>query len=101
MAEAARREYYPDVMVGALYDFKTGEPNTVGGMLGLNIPIWIGSKQRLDVRAAEIRARAVEREGAGMSAMVRAEVERMTKRRDAIVAQLGALRDVVAGFDAD
>ena len=27
-----------------------------------------------------------------------AEVDRLTKRRDSIVAQLGALRDVVAGF---
>jgi outer membrane protein TolC len=83
MAEAARREYYPDLMLGALYDFKTAEPNTVGGMLGLNIPIWIGSKQRLDVRAAETRARAVERERAAMAAMVRAEIERQLARVDA------------------
>ena len=32
---------------------------------------------------------------------VRAELERMTKRRDAISAQLNALRDVVAGFGED
>ena len=83
MAEAARREYYPDVMIGALYDFKMGEPNTLGAMLGLNVPIWIGSKQRLDVRAAEARARAVERERAGMAAMVRAEIERQLARVDA------------------
>jgi outer membrane protein TolC len=83
MAEAARREYYPDVMVGALYDFKTAEPDTLGGMLGLNIPIWIGSKQRLDVQAAETRARAVERERAGMAAMVRADIERQLARLDA------------------
>ena len=83
MAEAARREYYPDVMVGALYDFKRDEPNTLGGMLGLNVPIWIGSKQRLDVRAAETRARAVERERAAMAAMVRAEIERTFARFDA------------------
>jgi outer membrane protein TolC len=83
MAEAARREYYPDVMVGALYDFKTAEPDTLGGMLGLNIPIWIGSKQRLDVKAAETRARAVERERAAMAAMVKAEIERQLARVDA------------------
>ena len=34
-------------------------------------------------------------------ANIQAEVERVSKRRDAITAQLGALRDVVAGFDKD
>ena len=91
MAEAARREYYPDVMVGGLYDFKTAEPDTMGAMLGLNIPIWIGSKQRLDVRAAETRARAVERERAGMAAMVRAEIERQLARVDAAERRLRLL----------
>ena len=32
---------------------------------------------------------------------IRAEVDRLTKRRDSITAQLGALRDVVAGFTDD
>ena len=31
----------------------------------------------------------------------KAEVDRMTKRRDAITAQLASLRDVVAGFGDD
>ena len=34
-------------------------------------------------------------------AAVRSEVDRMTKRRDAIVAQLAQLRDVVAGFGTE
>jgi uncharacterized protein involved in exopolysaccharide biosynthesis len=34
-------------------------------------------------------------------ATLKAEVDRYQKRRDAIVAQLGALRDVVAGFGDD
>jgi hypothetical protein len=34
-------------------------------------------------------------------AAIRAEVERVTKRRDGIVAQLAALKDVVAGFGQD
>lgn len=83
MAASAKREYYPDVMVGALYDFKSAEPNTMGAMLGLNVPIWIGSKQRLDVQAAETRARAVERDRAAMAAMVKADIERYLARIDA------------------
>ncbi len=83
MAAAARREYYPDFMVGGLYDVKSQEPNTMGAMLGLNVPLWIGSRQRLDVRAAETRASAIERDRAAMAAMVRAEIERALVRIDA------------------
>jgi outer membrane protein, heavy metal efflux system len=83
MATAAKREYYPDVMLGALYDLKAAEPNSLGAMVGLNVPIWIGSKQRLDVRAAETRARAVERDRAAMAAMIRAEIERTFARIEA------------------
>jgi hypothetical protein len=32
---------------------------------------------------------------------LRAEVDRLAKRRDAITAQLASLRDVVAGFDEE
>ncbi len=32
---------------------------------------------------------------------LRLEIDRATKRRDAIAAQLGALRDVVSGFGED
>jgi hypothetical protein len=34
-------------------------------------------------------------------ATIRAEVDRMAKRRDGIVAQLSALKDVVSGFAQD
>jgi uncharacterized protein involved in exopolysaccharide biosynthesis len=40
-------------------------------------------------------------EAARELAAVRAEVDRMTKRRDAIAAQLASLRDVVSGFGED
>ena len=34
-------------------------------------------------------------------AVIKAEVDRMSKRRDAIVGQLAALKDVVSGFGND
>lgn len=91
MAAVARREYYPDVMIGALYDLKKGEENTIGGMIGVNVPLWIGSRQRLDVRAAEARASAFERDRAAMAAMVRSEVERQLARIDAAERRLALL----------
>ena len=91
MAAAAKREYYPDVMVGALYDVRMGAQDGLGAMIGLNVPLWIGSKQRLDVRSAEARARGVERERAAMAAMVRAEVERQLARLDGVDRRLALL----------
>jgi hypothetical protein len=44
---------------------------------------------------------AARGEAATYSLAVRAEVERLTKRRDAIAAQLASLRDVVSGFGED
>ncbi len=90
MAAAAKREYYPDVMLGGLYDIRMGQDG-LGAMIGLNVPIWIGSKQRLDVRAAEARARGIERDRAAMAAMVRAEVERQIARLEALDRRLTLL----------
>jgi cobalt-zinc-cadmium efflux system outer membrane protein len=83
MAAAARREYYPDVMIGGLYDLRMDQPDAVGAMLGLNLPIWIGSRQHLDVRAAETRARGIERDRTAMAAMTRSEIEGALARIDA------------------
>ncbi|HEY0709808.1 MAG TPA: TolC family protein [Polyangia bacterium] len=83
MAAAARREYYPDFMLGLIYDLRMDEPDALGGMVGLNIPLWIGSRQRLDVRAAEARALAFERDRVAMAGMARTEIERQLARLEA------------------
>ena len=93
MAEVARREYYPDVMLGGFYDMRMGGMDTLGGMVGLNLPIWIGSKQRLDVEAAETRARAVGHERTAMAAMVRAEIEKELARINAAERRMRLLDD--------
>jgi outer membrane protein TolC len=91
MAAAARREYYPDVMLGALYDVRRDQEDAVGAMIGINVPLWIGGKQRLDARAAETRAAAVDRDRAAMAAMVRAEIERQVTRIEAAGRRLALL----------
>lgn len=91
MAEVARREYYPDLMVGALYDARMGREDGLGAMVGVNLPLWIGSKQKLDVEAAELRARAVDRERAAMAAMVRGQIERSLARVEAAERRLALI----------
>ncbi|MGB3939870.1 MAG: TolC family protein, partial [Candidatus Manganitrophaceae bacterium] len=52
MAAVARREYYPDLMLGAFYDARRGGVDTIGAMVTVSIPLWIGRKQRIDVAVA-------------------------------------------------
>lgn len=80
MAEVARREYYPDFMLGAFYDARTGGGDTIGGMVTVSVPLWIGRKQRIDVAVADLRTSAAERDRSAMEAMVRAEVEQALAR---------------------
>lgn len=80
MAEVARREYFPDFMLGAFYDARSTEDDTIGGMVTVSVPLWIGRKQRIDVAVADLRARAADRDRIAMEAMVRAEVEQALAR---------------------
>ena len=80
MAEVARREYYPDFMLGAFYDARTGEDDTIGAMFTIGVPLWLGRKQRIDVAVANLRASAAARDRSAMEAMVRAEVEQALAR---------------------
>ena len=80
MADLFRREYYPDVMVGAFYDLRRGGEDMVGAMVNVSVPLWISRKQRIDVAVADIRANAADRDKGAMEAMVRAEVEQALAR---------------------
>ena len=80
MAAVARREYYPDVMVGAFYDARRGGEDMIGAMVNFSVPLWIGRKQRIDVAVADLRANAADRDRIAMEAMVRTEVEQALAR---------------------
>ena len=74
MSEVARKEQYPDIMVGLFYDAYVGEGDMVGLMAGLNLPIWAKNKQRLDMESAELRAKATSQKRSAMESMLGAEV---------------------------
>ena len=80
MAEVARREVYPDFMLGAFYDARQGDEDTVGGMVTVGVPLWIGRKQSIDIAVADLRAGAADRDRSAMEAMVRADVEQALAR---------------------
>jgi outer membrane protein TolC len=80
MAAVARREYFPDFMLGAFYDARRGMDDTLGAMVNVSVPLWISRKQRVDVVVADLRANAADRDQGAMQAMVRAEVEQALAR---------------------
>jgi cobalt-zinc-cadmium efflux system outer membrane protein len=74
MSDVARKELYPDLMVGAFYDAYLGEGDMFGLMMGLNLPVWAKSKQRIDIESAEVRASSVSKKRSAMELMLRAEI---------------------------
>ena len=48
----ARKSYYPDFSVSAMYQRMPGGPNMYGGFIGVDIPIFYKSKQRQEVYEA-------------------------------------------------
>lgn len=75
MARLARREPYPDLMVGAwVNQMLAGEPPSFGGMIGVTLPVFSGPRAHHRAEAFDQRADAAGEDGLAMRAMVRAEV---------------------------
>jgi len=75
MADLARKEPYPDLMVGGWYNqMLMPAPSSFGAMVGGNIPVWGAGRARLKAAALDSRADAVSRDAASMNSMIRAQV---------------------------
>jgi cobalt-zinc-cadmium efflux system outer membrane protein len=80
MAALARRERYPDFMAGVWYNQMLGGPDTVGVMVGANIPIFSGPRQNRRAEAAELSAQSARSDATGMQAMIRYQVADALRR---------------------
>jgi outer membrane protein TolC len=74
MAELARRERYPDFMTSLWYNQMLGEPDTVGVMLGVTLPLFNVRRQERLADAAELRAVSAGSELRAMQNMIRFEI---------------------------
>lgn len=82
MAQLARKNYYPDFMVGVAYEKMN---NNMEGHIddawmlkvGFNLPIWIPEKQAREVREARAKAFANQRELEGMRAMISSKLKEL------------------------
>lgn len=92
MADLARRERWPDLMVGAWYNQMIGGPDTFGAMVGANVPIFSIARQGLRAEAFDHEAEAVDREVAAMQAMIRAGIVDALRQVDTATRQVAFLR---------
>lgn len=80
MAELNRRERLPDLMAGVWYNQMLGEPDSVGLMLGANLPLFGITRRNRMAEASELRAQSAEGELNAMRAMIRFEVADALRR---------------------
>jgi outer membrane protein TolC len=74
MADLARRERYPDFMVGAWFNQMIGEPDTVGAMVGFTVPIFGIARQGRRASALDLRSASATSDLDAMRAMIGFEI---------------------------
>lgn len=96
MGKLARRQPYPDFMVGAWANQMLAEvPPSFGGMVGITLPIFSGPKAHWEGVAYDDRASAAEHEAQAMRAMIRAEVTTAIARFNTTSRQVDLLTGVI------
>ena len=107
---AARRELYPDFQVGFQYQSRPQFPNMMSLMLGVNVPLWAGSKQlplrnqmaaMRDMNEAELLNRRNETVASVIELRARAEQDRNLTHlyRSSILPQgRGSVDAALAGY---
>jgi len=94
MADLARRERYPDFMVGAWFNQMIGEPNSAGAMLGVTIPVAGISRQNRRAGAFDLRSKSARFDVDAMRAMIRFEVADAIRKVQTATREVEFLRTV-------
>jgi outer membrane protein, heavy metal efflux system len=104
-ASAARSELWPNLSTGAAYGWRKQRTPVVTLRLGLEIPLWQGSKQRRMIKSAEHEAEMARAEMRGSEADARAEAASLTADWDRAEAQVRRYQNAIlpqsrAAFEA-
>ncbi|MBZ4420199.1 TolC family protein [Myxococcus sp. RHSTA-1-4] len=90
----AQRMYLPMPMVSGFYEQRTGGmPDSVGGIVGLTVPLWWFDRQRNEVRMAEAMVQRAQRDLEAMEVMTRTDLRMAWSRARAADLTLQALED--------
>jgi outer membrane protein, heavy metal efflux system len=74
MADLAKRERYPDLMVGGWFNQMIGGPDTAGAMVGVTLPVFGISRQNRRAAGFDLRSNSGREDIEGMMAMIRFEI---------------------------
>ncbi|GAB4188339.1 MAG: TolC family protein [Simkaniaceae bacterium] len=76
--DLAKREYFPDFIVGSRFEHILGSNDTAWGVsVGINVPIWIPWKQRRDVQRANALTASYEDELQAMKAAIKGRIRKI------------------------
>ncbi|MBN1207381.1 MAG: TolC family protein [Myxococcaceae bacterium] len=90
----AKRMYLPMPMVAGFYQQRLGEmPDSVGGIVGLTVPLWWFDRQAHEVRMAEAMVTRAQRDLEAMQVMARADLRMAWSRARAADLALQALEE--------
>lgn len=92
MADLARRERYPDVMGSVWVNQMIGGSVSMGGMVGVSVPLFGIGRQRERAAAFDARAQGASMDQASMRAMIQYEVAAALTRAKTAARQ----RDLIA-----
>lgn len=77
MAKLAKREYFPDITISAGYEQMTQNlsDNAWEASISFKIPLWVGQRQKRQVREAQARESAHRSALKGMEAFIRGQIQ--------------------------
>jgi outer membrane protein TolC len=98
MAQLAKRNYYPDFMIGIEYEkmnknFDGHVDDALMIKVGFNLPIWIPQKQAREVREARANAFANQKELEGMRAMIAGKLKELLAKLKSIDDRISLYRN--------
>jgi outer membrane protein, heavy metal efflux system len=95
MGDLARRERFPDLMTSVWYNQMKEEPDTVGLMLGVTVPIFGATRQSRRATAFDRRAAGAGEDLTAMKAMIRFELADAHRKVDTATREIDLLRKLV------
>jgi outer membrane protein TolC len=96
MADLARRERYPDLMVGAWFNQMIGEPSSAGAMVGVAVPVFGIRRQNRRAGAFDLRSSSAQSDVDAMRAMVRFEVADASRKVETATREVEFLRAIAS-----
>lgn len=90
MAKLAKREYFPDITIAAGYEQMTKNlsDNAWEASISFKIPLWVGQRQRRQVREAKAKASANMNALLGMQAMIQGQIQDILGKLKAVEEKL-------------